>query len=339
MGISLKTHKILWGRSGNQCAICKTPLVIDSLNPDDDPSIVGDEAHIVAREEGFTRGNYDSLTPEQRDNYSNLILLCKTHHKQIDDQPAQFTVECLHEVKRIHESEVRRNQSRADRDVLDDDIIYSGYIDEWQRFADLDNWLNTSSWLSADTPTLPQIWYNHQKEFLIWIIGRIWPHRYDLLKNALLNYKAVAQDLIIEFDKHIEFKSEDTNYLRTEKFYRIREYDEEKYHRLAKRYNLHVCLVNDLFFELTRAANYICDQVRDTLFRGYRLKEGALLVLRHSVGFELKTVHLRLEYQGDERIEEPYPGLKIFKKIRYETRDYALNPGEPELPSLDDVRD
>ena len=85
MTITLKTHKILWGRSGNKCAICKNTLIVDSDDPNDDPSIVGDEAHIIARKETFTRGDYESLKPEQREHYSNLILLCKVHHKQIDD--------------------------------------------------------------------------------------------------------------------------------------------------------------------------------------------------------------------------------------------------------------
>ena len=69
MTVSLKTHKILWARSGGKCAICKNDLVIDPTDLNDDPSIVGDEAHIIARSESFTRGDYDSLSPEKRDHY------------------------------------------------------------------------------------------------------------------------------------------------------------------------------------------------------------------------------------------------------------------------------
>jgi hypothetical protein len=336
MGIALKTHKILWARSGNMCAICKNELIIDSLNQNDDPSIVGDEAHIIARQETFTRGDYDTLTPEQRDHYSNLILLCKIHHKQIDDQPVHYTVERLREIKSTHEREVKATRSEADEKRQQDDIIYSGYIDEWERRTDLDNWRNTCSWLSADTPTLPKNWYNGQKEFIIWIIGRIWPHRYTGLENALHNYKAVLQDFLNVFDKHIDYDREGTEFLRTCKFYKIREYDEERFERLLDQYNSHICLVNDLFFELTRAANYVCDRVRESLFSGYRIQEGALLIERHMVGFDLRTVHARVEYRGDERTELPYPGLKTFKEVRYTTRDYALDPGEPEPPGFDD---
>ena len=330
MGISLKTHKILWARSGNMCAICKNELIVDSMCDADDPSIIGDEAHIVARRDTFTRGDFDSLTPEQRDHYSNLILLCKIHHKQIDDQPSYYTVERLREIKVRHEQEVRAKRSEGDEQKQQADIIYSGYIDEWQRHADLDNWKNTSSWLSADSPSIPKIWYDSQKEFLTWIIGRVWLNRYSSLEHALFNYKAVLQDFLRVFDRHREYESKDSWSLRTRKFYKSDDSFIEDYHQLLRQYEAHVCLVNDLFFELTRAANYVCDKVRETLFSGYRIQEGVLLIERHNVGYALATVYLRLEYHDEERSELPYPGLQLFTEIRYTTRDYALDPDPPQ---------
>ena len=339
MTISLKTHKILWARSGGKCAICKNDLVIDPTDLNDDPSIVGEEAHIIARSESFTRGDYDSPSPEERDHYLNLILLCKTHHKQVDDQPAEYTVEKLREIKARHEAAVKEHCTDEDEKKQKDELIYAGYIDEWGTKAHLDNWRAVCSWLSSDSPTFPKAWYDDQRELLIWIIGRIWPGRYPLLESALHNYKAVLQDLLKVFDQHIDHDRKDERYIHTKKFYKIPEWDPELYARLAKQYDEHVNLVNDLFFELTRAANYICDRVRETIFDGYRLKEGALLIERHSVGFELKTVTAKVEYRGRERTEMPYPGLTGFKKVRYQTRDYALDPNPPELPISNEDED
>ena len=76
--------------------------------------------------------------------------------------------------------------------------------------------------------------------------------------------------------------------------------------------------------------------MRETIFDGYRLEEGALLIERHSVGFEMKTVRVRVEYRDEERSVTPYPGLGEFKKVRYLTRDYALAQNDPELPGMDD---
>lgn len=333
MGISLRTHKILWARSGGKCSICKNDLITDSSDLNDDLSVIGDEAHIIARKESFARGNYDSLRPEERDQYSNLILLCKNHHKQIDDQSLLFTVEKLREIKREHEELVKSQWTDADAKKQEDEIIYAGYIDAWETKADLDNWRNTSSWVCDNTPTLPKHWYEAQKELLIWIIGRIWPERYPILEQALLNYKAVLQDFLNAFDRHVDSNSEDDSFLRTRRFYNIPEWDSERYHKLSAQYEAHVCLVCDLFFELTRAANFVCDRVRETIFSGYRLKEGVLLIERSSVGFRGETVRARVEYRGEERIPVPYPGLKEFKNIRY-TRDYALDPEGPTLADL-----
>ncbi len=102
--ISDKTRKILWGRSGNQCALCRIELVV-AATPTDGESVIGAECHIVS---GKQRGpRYDSRFPKDRlDEYENLILLCGSHHKMVDDQVQKFTVAHLKEVKAAHESRV-----------------------------------------------------------------------------------------------------------------------------------------------------------------------------------------------------------------------------------------
>ncbi len=47
MNITDKDRKILWGRSGNRCAICKHELVIEAT-PNDAESVVGEECHIIS---------------------------------------------------------------------------------------------------------------------------------------------------------------------------------------------------------------------------------------------------------------------------------------------------
>lgn len=103
MSIGAKTRKMLWGRSASRCSLpdCRRPLVEDETETDD-PSIVGDEAHSVAREPDGPRGESD-LTPEERDYFSNLILLCKVHHRLVDDQPGTYTANVLHRMKEEHE--------------------------------------------------------------------------------------------------------------------------------------------------------------------------------------------------------------------------------------------
>lgn len=100
MTIKNKTRKIIWSKSGNRCAICKTLLVhkIDAVNSD---FIVGEECHILSSKVNGPRGKIKTLNdyniPE------NLILLCSNHHKMIDDFPETFTYEILTDLKNNHE--------------------------------------------------------------------------------------------------------------------------------------------------------------------------------------------------------------------------------------------
>jgi len=79
--------------------------------------------------------------------------------------------------------------------------------------------------------------------------------------------------------------------------------------------------------ELTRAANYLCDKVRESLFRGYRLEQGVLLVER-GPSMDLTNRIYRTEYRGPERTRQPwpYPGLQEFRKVRH-TRDTTIGYG------------
>ena len=68
----------------------------------DDDSIVGDECHIVSASRNGPR--YDpALSDDLVDDHSNLLLLCKVHHKLVDDQQSKYTSEFLKKLKSKHE--------------------------------------------------------------------------------------------------------------------------------------------------------------------------------------------------------------------------------------------
>lgn len=110
MTITDKTRKILWGRAASRCSICRHDLVMKATIKDDE-AVIGEECHIVARELKGSRG--ESLLPlSERDDYKNLILLCRNHHKEVDDQPNKYTTKLLHTIKENHESWVRENLTK-----------------------------------------------------------------------------------------------------------------------------------------------------------------------------------------------------------------------------------
>ena len=133
MAITHKTRKILWARSGNRCAICRRELVTES-NGIDDEAIIGEECHIVAREVNGPRGN--SLLPiSERDKPANLILLCRNHHKEIDDQVNTFTEEVLRTIKAEHEAWVREKLTTRKKSGLF--VFFAFRVDSGTQFCNL----------------------------------------------------------------------------------------------------------------------------------------------------------------------------------------------------------
>ncbi len=99
--ISDKTRKVLWGRSGNRCAFCRQELVLARTDADPE-SVVGDECHIASAAEHGPR-HAEGWSPEQFGDIENLLLLCRVHHKLIDDQPETYTSQLLQHMKVNHE--------------------------------------------------------------------------------------------------------------------------------------------------------------------------------------------------------------------------------------------
>lgn len=309
---------MLWGRSGNRCCMCRCELVIGASETDDE-SVIGDEAHIVAQSPDGPRGD-SPLTSEQRDKYDNLMVLCKIHHKQIDDQPNEFTVEKLHEIKSSHERWIRESLQEYDRQKQRDDEIYAGYIEEWERKANLNDWqFWTSFVLSEVQPGLHMYVDEGLTDLRHWILSRVWPKRYEELEAAFENFRSILSDFQEIFYMYAEPSGKIM--LKTHRFYKTTNWDEKHYRQLKREYDFHVHLVLDLFLELTRATNYICDMVRRYIYPTYRLHEGVLLV----GDLDSNTLHglFRSEYKGEERILYPYPGLKQYL-VERKNRDYCF---------------
>lgn len=331
---------MLWGRSGNMCAFpnCKKDLVMDESETDDS-SIIGEEAHIIAKKENGARGKSD-LTLKERDRYNNLILLCRIHHKLIDDQEKTYPVEDLIKFKRNHEKWVKDNLSQ-DTVKQREDEVYSHYIDKFIELAEIENWKGWTSFIfGGGQPHIREGNLRKLRELTDFTLSRVWFGRYPELETAFYNFKNVVNDFIKIFEMHSdrdrELKEEydklseeekDEQMIWTRKFYKINEFDEERYHRLLKKFEYHCLLVEDLALEMTRAANYLFDMVRKYLFTGFRINEGVLLVeIGPFMGMTWKTV--RTEYRPKEK-KTLYQGLREFMKER-ESRNYYRGIGVDE---------
>lgn len=111
MSISSKNRKILWGKSGNRCAICKQKMVFEQTK-DDPESVVGEECHIVSGAQ--TGPRYDPNYEKNKvDTVANIILLCRVHHKKVDDQTHDYSSDRLRKIKEEHEQWVESRLSES----------------------------------------------------------------------------------------------------------------------------------------------------------------------------------------------------------------------------------
>jgi len=107
MSLSEHDRKILWSKAGNRCSyrdegvICDEELIISE---GEKQTLVGEECHIVSKKVGQAR--YIADFPN-RDSYENLILMCRKHHKIIDDNPEKYAIEILQSMKRSHEESMK----------------------------------------------------------------------------------------------------------------------------------------------------------------------------------------------------------------------------------------
>jgi hypothetical protein len=303
MAIGLKTHKLLWGRSGNRCAICRTELVEDSTLTDDE-ALVGEECHIVARSDSGPRADA-SMSREARDRVDNLVLLCRNHHAIIDSQPETYTVVELRKLKSQHEAWVR-DKLGASTGPEPATLRLAATIDRWATFAAIDGWRNAYYGLVADgIPRLHTERVEALDDLRAFLQARFREPSFPEVEAALDVFLLVLHDLLVVFRYHaIECNDE----WRTERFYKIREWDPERYERLSHRYGAHISIVEDLLFELTRATNLVIMRVRSHLHSSYRQDEGVVLVER-GPDISLRVVTSRLEYGVDE---EPYSSFASF---------------------------
>lgn len=104
-----KDLALLWGRAAGLCSICKVDL-LQSFPKSGDVNL-GERAHIISPKENGPRGNEKSYFKTE---YDNLILLCASHHNEIDKAAEDYPPEKLIQIKTQHETYVRNKLSDVD---------------------------------------------------------------------------------------------------------------------------------------------------------------------------------------------------------------------------------
>lgn len=115
MAITEKSIKLLWSNAAGRCSFDGCRVRLSQREAEGRaPYTIGEMAHIRGNKPGANRHD-TSQTSAERDDYTNLILLCPNHHTEIDEKQNEgvFTVAILHKMKTKHEDWV---DQRTDTD-------------------------------------------------------------------------------------------------------------------------------------------------------------------------------------------------------------------------------
>src|SRR2546423_6952547 len=104
MPLTTRDRKLLWARAGGTCALCKSHLTADAKSGDRDV-VLGEEAYIGSEEPNGPR--FRPMPRKEVDSYANLMLLCPSDHKIVDEQVTYYTEQCLQTLKCEHEQWVK----------------------------------------------------------------------------------------------------------------------------------------------------------------------------------------------------------------------------------------
>ena len=339
-GIGVRTRKRLWVRSGGRCAFpgCAEEL-LEPIEGAEEDTIVGIECHIVSQQDSPTVArSVSSLTAAERESFAqlaqnrhgfaNLVLMCPRHSVVIDDPRAGYDVATVVEMKRIHEAVVAEERSPDQRRQDDLELRQAAIVDEWERRIGLDEWQSRYGEIFGDGhPRMRREDFDELTETRRWMFSRLWPEPDSPLAQAFENCRFVAQDLQLVFDRYPHEHLARQDVVAVTRFYNDAGWAVRFDHGvLDDMYEWYANLLEDLALELTRAANLVCEAVRQTIDPRYRLSEG-LVTLESGPYQDFMTRLHRPRY----RVEDgwaPYPGLRDFLTVR-EQRDEHRGSGPP----------
>ncbi|MGM7448926.1 UNVERIFIED_ORG: HNH endonuclease [Idiomarina abyssalis] len=297
MAIKQKDIKLLWGRSGNRCAVCKVELTQDK-NAVNSSFALGEQAHIVGEKSGSARSQ-SLLDVDKRNSYHNLILLCPNHHTEVDNNEDDWPVEKLFHIKSKHELWVNETLSETvNQAKLASATAVTSIIDAAVTMCRLEEWdIWTSHSLSAD-PNWDSNFPSEIFEFSLRVKKAIWPEEFDELKRATTTLALSLNFAAQTFLRHGELHGE--RYF-PNKFYKSGGWN-SNYNKDLSRYEEWIYTCHDAIRESTNAANWFADVVRRDINPMFFAETGKFLVVEGDVmGFEGKI----LEYTKEEKDSLP----------------------------------
>jgi hypothetical protein len=308
VAIGQKDIKLLWGRSGNRCALCQHQLTQDKAAVTA-PFTLGEQAHIIGEKPDAARGT-SPLTEYERNSYHNLILLCPTCHTQIDQNEDDWPVERLHTAKSKHELWVSETLSETvDHVKLANDTAVAAIVDAAVEYCDLENWKAWTNWALSPTPNWPKARVDAAYAFRQRLLAAIWPAGMEEFRRSAITLSIFFHRASDKLMEHADLVGDDLNTWRAVRFYKLRS-PNPNYDRDVVRYDDWVEECCQLIYGTTKAANWFADVVRREINPLFFLEKGKFIV-EEGLMADFSTRRQLLEFTDDEKAEFPDAAVAV----------------------------
>lgn len=273
MSITEKSVKLLWGRAADRCSRCRSEC---SHTPEGETADfpLGEMAHIVGEKDTSPRGK-SNLSAEERDDYSNLMLLCRKCHKIVDTDEATYSVEKLHFIKDKHELWVRETLTKTTTAAENAaETAYADMVDAAALLCHFDDWNNWTSEALGPSAKWPSSVSRDIKRFANKVRAGIWPGAKTELELAIKTLAASTEGASEALQLHCGYGHGDL--LRRDKFYRDGKiwHSEIEYAARLRQFTAYVAACDELIAAATMAANWVSDVVRRELNPAFRITQG-----------------------------------------------------------------
>lgn len=268
MTIPQKDIKLLCAKAAGRCSApdCRAKLVVDASEAVQSKKVlIGKNCHIIAEKPEGPRGN-SILSDEDRNCYPNLILLCISHHDLIDQDPAAWPVELLHQIKTDHELWVETQLTESTKGRADE--LYANIIN-----AATDG-LFLSRWDAVTDHAIRDILYEDFVQgtnyFCELVFKANWPGERIELEDAIRNLAARVDSYIKHFMTLARFR-DDKVWVEDKTWKRVWRKDYYEYADRSKRWQKKGA---DLLLNVVVALNEYAEAVRKSINTDYFFLQG-----------------------------------------------------------------
>lgn len=229
---------------------------------------------MVAKEPDGPRGD-SPLDARRRNEYSNIILLCPTHHSTIDKDVAVYSIPRLIEVKSAHEDWVRTSLHQGG-DLAEE---------QWGQLVDaIATRLQWQNWevlfqpvFGRKSPAIDYAYFEELTQFAQWLMRRIWPTGHTELRRQLEMLRRLVTLFLDTFDESAHMEP-GRALIQVEHIYRGSEHDPEHHALLKRQWAGNVHAIRELALDLTRSCNLFIATVQRNLDARFMFDEGLIAV-------------------------------------------------------------